>query len=375
MSVQETLNMLVLASAGHFSSDVITQLCRRAGSATAVIEARGSLKDIIPDCPRRVVDALNDIGDARRKAETELEYCVRSGIRVLGVGDAAYPRRLAECADAPPVLFYKGTADLNRSRIISIVGTRHCTVYGQDTVRRFVGGLKELCPDVLIVSGLAYGIDINAHREALGNGLDTVAVLAHGLDYIYPPRHKETAMRMLVQGGLLTEHFTNTNADKLNFLRRNRIVAGMSDATVLVESASHGGGLVTARLAGGYGREVFAFPGRTDDQYSEGCNNLIRDSKAGLISSAADFVNAMGWHVDAQVRKAKEQGIERTLFPELTPDEQAVTDALGRDNNLHVNSLAASTGMSVGRLTSTLFSLEMKGVVRCMAGGVYHLIN
>jgi len=375
MPEQETLNMLALASAGHFNTAAITQLCRLMGSATAVMEARGDVRGVMPDCPQALVRALTDVDEARRKAVAELEYCVRAGIEVLCFGGKGYPRRLIQCADAPPVLFYKGTADLDRRRVVNIVGTRHCTAYGRDMVSRFVGGLKELCPDVLVVSGLAYGIDICAHREALDAGLDTVAVLAHGLDYIYPPRHKETALRMLEQGGLLTEHFTRTNADKLNFLRRNRIVAGMSDATVLVESASHGGGLVTARLAGEYNRDVFAFPGRVGDEYSEGCNNLIRDSKATLIGSAADFVNAIGWQADARMRKAREQGIERTLFPELTPDEQAVADALGKGDDMHVNLLASATSMPVGRLTSALFSLEMKGVVRCLAGGVYHLIK
>lgn len=375
MSEQETLNMLTLASTGHFNPSDIMRLYRRMGSATAVIEARGDVRGIMPDCPLAVVRALRSIDGARRKAEAEMEYCVRSGIEVLCYGSEGYPGRLNECEDAPPVLFYKGTADLNRRRVVDIVGTRHCTVYGQDCVRRLVNGLHGQCPDVLIVSGLAYGIDICAHREALASGMDTVAVLAHGLDYLYPPRHKETALRMLDQGGLLTEHFTNTNADKLNFLRRNRIVAGMSDATVLVESASHGGGLVTARLANEYNREVFAFPGRTDDEYSEGCNNLIRDSKATLISNATDLVNAMGWQDDARLAKAKEQGIERTLFPELTADEQAVADALSKENDRHINLLSADTAMPIGRLTSTLFSLEMKGVVKGLAGGIWHLIR
>ena len=242
-------------------------------------------------------------------------------------------------------------------------------------MRSFVRRLKELCPDTLIVSGLAYGIDISAHREALDNGMDTVAVLAHGLDNLYPPRHKDTAGRMLTQGGLLTEFFTRTNADKLNFLRRNRIVAGISDATVVVESASHGGGLVTARIAQSYNRDVFAFPGRVGDEYSAGCNNLIRDNKATLVCSADDFVSAMGWQTDAQLVAARRQGIERTLFPELTDDEQRIVDTLENSNDQQLNTLSAALNMPVGTLAATMFSLEMKGVVKCLAGGVYHLIR
>ena len=229
--------------------------------------------------------------------------------------------------------------------MVSIVGTRRCTAYGQDCVRSFVKRLAELCPETLIVSGLAYGIDICAHREALAVGLDTVAVLAHGLDNLYPPRHKDTADSMLAHGGLLTEHFTHTNADKLNFLRRNRIVAGLADAVVVAESASHGGALVTARIAQSYSRDVMAFPGRVGDEYSEGCNNLIRDNKAALITSADDLVRAMGWQDDARLATARRTGIERTLFPELTAEEQAVADILAKDNDQQINTLSTATGI------------------------------
>ena len=371
----EPLNILTLAAAMHFYPDEAVQLYRVAGSATAVMDNRRNLRDVLPACPQKVVDTLADVSEARRKAEAEIEYASRNGVKTLCLGGDDYPQRLANCPDAPLVLFYKGTAALNRSRVINMVGTRRCTAYGQDCVRSFVRRLAELCPGTLVVSGLAYGIDICAHREALAAGLDTVAVLAHGLDNLYPPRHRDTATQMLTQGGLLTEHFTHTNADKLNFLRRNRIVAGMADATVVVESASHGGALVTARIAGSYSRDVFAFPGRVGDECSEGCNNLIRDNKAALVTSADDFVKAMGWTADAEMEHARRQGIERTLFPELTAEEQAAADTLAKDNDLQINTLSARTGTPIGRLTAVMFSLEMKGVVKLMAGGVYHLIR
>lgn len=372
---QETLNTLILTCIEHFNPGNALQLYRKAGSATAVIDNRLDIRSILPDCSQRVADALNDIERARRKAENEMEYTLRNGIKTLCIGTDDYPRRLRECADAPLALFYKGTAELNRRRVISIVGTRRCTAYGQDCVRSFVKDLRAACPDTLIVSGLAYGIDICAHREALANGTDTVAVLAHGLDYLYPPRHKDTADKMLTQGGLLTEFFTHTNADKLNFLRRNRIVAGISDATIVVESASHGGGLVTARIATSYDRDVFAFPGRAGDECSQGCNNLIRDRKATLITCADDFVRAMGWQDDARLETVRRQGIETTLFPDLSDDEQRAIDTLKGENDLQINSLAARTGQSIGNLTAIMFSLEMKGMVRCLAGGVYHLLR
>jgi len=272
------------------------------------------------------------------------------------------------------VLFYMGTADLNQRRVINIVGTRHCTPYGADLVRRFVADLKGQCPEVLIVSGLAYGVDICAHRHALQNGFETVGVLAHGLDEIYPPRHRETAREMLKKGGLLTEYMSETNADKVNFVRRNRIVAGMSDSTILVESAAKGGGLITTSIAQDYNRAVFAFPGAVGAPYSEGCNNLIRDNGAQLITSAADFVAAMGWQADAQLHQAKRQGIERECFPDLTAHEQAVVAALAKAGDLQLNQLSAIVNIAIGQLAAILFQLEMKGVVRSLAGGTYHLL-
>jgi len=375
MSEQEILNALALTRINYFNLAGMRQLYDRMGSATAVVDGRAAIRDVMPDVPQRLLDGLRGIDEARRRAEAEMEYDASHGIQPIVIGDSRYPQRLRECADAPLVLFYRGTADLNMRRVVCIVGTRHCTLYGQDMVRRLVSGLREKCPDVLIVSGLAYGVDIHAHRNALESGYDTVAVLAHGLDYLYPPRHRDTAERMTGQGGLLTEFFTGTNADKVNFVRRNRIVAGMSDACVLVESASHGGGLITARLAREYSREVFAVPGRAADKYSEGCNNLIRDNGASLITCADDMISAMGWHGDAVLGDARRKGIERQMFPELPAGEQAVADALARDNDQQINMLAVRTSLPIGKLSAALFELEMKGVVKAMAGGIYHLIR
>ena len=254
------------------------------------------------------------------------------------------------------------------------MGTRQITQYGADLIRRFIVGLRLHCPKVLIVSGLAYGVDINAHRQALENGYETVGVLAHGLDQIYPYRHKETAEAMVRHGGLLTEFMTQTNADKPNFVRRNRIVAGMADAVVLVESAAKGGGLITAEIAQSYDRSVFAFPGNVDAEFSKGCNNLIRDNGAALITSADDFVKAMGWYDETLRRLANTDGIERNLFPDLSPEEQAVGNLLQQTNDLQLNILSVKIGLPIGQLTALLFQLEMKGVVKPLAGGMYHLL-
>lgn len=374
MNQQEIISAIALTRISFFSLAELLELFRRVGSAEEIVAHSQHIRDLLPDASDRLAQAFTDIGQALRYAENELRTAESMGVRPLVMGDDDYPSRLLECADAPLVLYYQGSASLNQKRVVSIVGTRRCTPYGQDLVRRFMSELRSLCPQVLVVSGLAYGIDICAHREALAQGYDTVGVVAHGLDDLYPPSHRPTADQMLKQGGLLTEFPTCTRPDRLNFVRRNRIVAGLSDATLLVESAIRGGGLITTRIANDYGRDVFAFPGAVGAPYSEGCNDLIRRQGAGLITSAKHFVEAMGWQNDAQLSEAQAQGIERQLFPELTADEQRVVAVLQRKNDLQINILSVKSGIAVGPLTALLFSLEMKGVVRTMAGGTYHLL-
>lgn len=375
MDIQETLYTIALTRLNYFSLAGLTELYRRLGSATAVMEHRRDIRDVLPDASDRLVEALQHMDEPLRRAEAELEYDAEQGILPLAMNDERYPSRLRDCPDAPLMLFYKGTAALNQRRVVCIVGTRHITTYGQDMVRRFIGDLRTLCPQVLVVSGLAYGVDICAHRHALQNDYETVAVLAHGLDTLYPPRHRQTADEMLHRGGLLTEFLTHTNADKMNFVRRNRIVAGISDACILVESAARGGGLITCGIARDYHRDVFAFPGAVGAPYSEGCNHLIRDHGASLLTSASDFVQAMGWESDAQLAQTQKAGIERQLFPSLTDEERQVTAVLDRMGDVQISTLAVQTSLPVPRLTALLFSLEMKGVVRALAGGTYHLLK
>ena len=375
MDQQEILNTILLTRLNYFSLAGMLELYRKVGSATLIIENKDNIKDILPDASDKLINALQNADEARKRAEVELEYDLKYGIQPICMNDERYPQRLKECDDAPLMLFYKGNANLNQQRVINIVGTRHCTPYGEDCIRRFITDLKQLSPQVLIVSGLAYGVDIVAHRQALANGYETVGVLAHGLDDLYPSRHRETALRMIKQGGLLTEFLTQTNADKINFVRRNRIVSGMSDACILIESAAHGGGLITCDISQAYGRDVFAFPGRVGDAYSEGCNNLIRSNGAGLITSAADFIKDMGWQDDATLMRAKQQGIERSLFPELSPEEQLIVNALAKTNDLQINLISVKTNIDISRLTSLLFTLEMKGVIKTFAGGMYHLLK
>ena len=371
---QEIFYAMALTRLTNFNYQQALELYRAVGSAQMLFEHRNEIGDILKDCSPRLVEALKDWDEPMRRAEAELRFMEEHRVRALTLNSDDYPQRLTECPDAPIILYYTGNADLNQAKVISIVGTRQITVYGQDLIRRFTSDLRAICPQVLIVSGLAYGVDINAHRQALENGYETVGVLAHGLDHIYPYRHRDTAIEMMNHGGLLTEFMSQTNADKPNFVRRNRIVAGMADAVILVESAAKGGGLITAEIAQSYDRSVFAFPGNVGQPFSEGCNNLIRDNGAGLISNAQDFVKAMGWMDESLRQRANVDGIERNLFPELTPEEQQVVNLLQETNDLQLNIISVKTGIAIGRLTALLFQLEMKGVVKPMAGGMYHLL-
>ena len=365
---------MALTRLTNFNYQQALELYRAMGSAQMLFEHRNDIGDILKDCSPRLMEALKDWDEPMRRAEAELRFMEEHRVRAITLNSDDYPQRLTECPDAPIILYYSGNADLNQAKVISIVGTRQITVYGQDLIRRFISELKKFCPQALIVSGLAYGVDINAHRQALENGYETVGVLAHGLDQIYPYRHRDTAAEMLNHGGLLTEFMSQTNADKPNFVRRNRIVAGMAGAVILVESAAKGGGLITAEIAQSYDRSVFAFPGNVGQPFSEGCNNLIRDNGAALISNAQDFVKAMGWMDESLRQRANADGIERNLFPELTPEEQQVVDLLQQTNDLQLNIITVKTGIPIGRLTALLFQLEMKGMVRPMAGGMYHLM-
>lgn len=367
----ERLCSLVLPQCAGIGTIVAFRLVKELGSATAVFNRREELPALFPGLSKSVVSAL-DNPEAFRRAEQELEFAEKNRITCITLMDEAYPSRLRNCEDAPVALFFKGNADLNRLHVISIVGTRRATDYGRQFCENFLHDLAALCPDALVVSGLAYGIDVCAHRGALANNLSTVAVLGHGLDRIYPASHRRTAIEMLEQGGLLTEYLTGSLPDRYNFVQRNRIVAGMSDATIVVESAAKGGSLITADLANSYNRDCFAVPGRIGDSCSEGCNRLIHDNKAALLLSADDLVKAMGW----EPRNARETvgNVQRSLFLDLSEEEALVIRILMERGELHINTLVVAADIPVNRMSALLFELEMKGVVRALAGGVYRLV-
>ena len=302
------------------------------GSATDVFRYRTELPDRLPGVNRAVVAAL-DSPQALKRAEQEYEFARNNRISCFTLADEDYPSRLRECDDAPVVLFFKGKANLNALHIINMVGTRNATDYGKHICVSFLQELQMQCPDVLVVSGLAYGIDINAHRSALSVELPTVGVLAHGLDRIYPSLHRKTAIDMLRQGG----------------------------------------SLITADIAGSYHRDCFAFPGRVTDEYSKGCNQLIQDNKAVLLESASDFVKAMGW--DSDLKSVKPETVQRNLFPDLSAEELRIVDILGKLGDLQINALMVQADIPINKISAILFELEMKGVIRVLAGGVYQLLR
>lgn len=307
-----------------------------------------------------------------KTAEKEMEFVIKNNLQTHFINDDNYPFRLKECADAPIIFYFKGKTDLNSSKIISIVGTRKSTPYGDSFCESFISDLSSSYPDLLVLSGLAYGVDINAHRSALKHNLPTVGILAHGLDRIYPAVHRKTAIEMLERGGLLTEFPSGTTPDKFNFVRRNRIVAGMADATVVIESDVKGGSLITANLANSYNREVFALPGRTTDKQSKGCNQLIFQNKASILQSAEDLIEAMNWEQNTSVEKRPQQ---RELFLNLTSDEQRIYDALViHSDGLHINLLATQIDEDVNLLFSTLLDLEMRGIIKALPGSAYAIV-
>lgn len=374
MNEQEILYLMALTKVPFLNLQQCHVLLETLGNATTIYENRKDIANLLPEASANLKKSLPKMEEHLTRAEEELRFTQQKHIQCIGWGREDYPTRLTDCPDAPILLYYRGSAPLNRRKVMAIVGTRQITEYGKDICRNFIRELSELCPDVLVVSGLAYGVDVHAQRAALENGMDTVGVVAHGLDQIYPRAHRETAIKMLEQGGILTEFMSQTAMDKRNFVQRNRIVAGISDCTVVVESASKGGSLITAEIAEGYHRDVFAFPGRIKDTYSAGCNDLIRSNRAQLLTNAEELINAMNWETEATLKKQLQNGIQQELFPTLNDDEKKIVNALQKAEGKQINILVVETGLPIGLLSSLLFNLEMKGVVKMMAGGMYRLL-
>jgi len=306
--------------------------------------------------------------DVLVKAEKELKFIEKNEIDVQFYTDKNFPRRLKTCVDAPVIIYTRGNLNLNEQRIVSIVGTRNATNYGKQVCDELIQKFSERNYKVLIVSGLAYGIDIQAHKSALKYNVPTVAVIAHGLDKIYPSLHAETAKKMLEDGGLVTDFPSETKIDPSNFIRRNRIIAGLADATIVVESASKGGALITAEIASSYNRDVFAFPGRAGDIYSKGCNQLIRNSGANLMEGIDDLEFFMGWE-----QSSKKQAVQSSLFVELTADEEKIVSLLRENGELFIDQISSELTLPVSRVSAMLLTLEFKNVLVALPGKMYKL--
>lgn len=342
------------------------------GNEEAVFKEKKKILSKVPGIGNVLAQEIVNQRQVLQRAEQEIEFIVKNNIQCYYFTDKNYPFRLKECPDAPLVLYAKCSQNLNDARFLSIVGTRKATDYGKGICKKFIHELSAV-PNLVIVSGLAYGIDIYAHKTALEAGIPTIGVIAHGLDRIYPESHRSTAVRMLQQGGLLTEYISKTNPDRQNFVQRNRIIAGLSDAVVVVESAAKGGALITADLANDYNRDVFAFPGRIDDEWSVGCNTLIKTNRASLIDTTGDFMKTMGWEIQSVADQTHRQ---QELFVELTEDEQFIYTSVRKyPEGIQVNQLAVETAMSFSKLTAILLQMEFKMLLKCLPGGIYKALN
>jgi len=344
--------------------------------AKALVNHYGDAATIFK-APRKQLERIEGIGTIKANnikhfndfkiCEAEIAFIERYKISPLFITDKDYPQRLLNCYDSPALLYYRGTADLNATKIISVVGTRNNTGYGKQSCEKIIEDISK--QDILVISGLAFGIDSIAHKAALKNNMPTIAVLAHGLDMIYPLQNISLAKQMAEQGGLLTDFKSNTNPDKQNFPKRNRIVAGICDALLVIESAKKGGSLITAELANSYNKDVFAIPGRTTDNKSEGCNYLIKNNKAHLVTGADDLLDIMNWK-EKEKKTIKKQ---RELFIELTPEEKIIAGILQEKETVAIDELYLKSGLSSSAAAQALLMLEMQGVIVSLPGKMYKL--
>ena len=305
------------------------------------------------------------------KAQEELDFIVKNNINTSFYLDKDYPERLKYCDDAPVLIYTKGDADLNSRKVLSIVGTRKATAVGVAFCEKLINDLAERQHNPIIVSGLAYGIDAVAHKSALSNNLPTIAVLGHGLDIIYPASHKNLAREIISNGMLITDFPSKSIRDKNNFVKRNRIIAGLSDATIVIESGKKGGSLVTADIANSYNRDVFAVPGRLTDTYSAGCNNLIKINKAAMLTSVEDIEYLLGWDPDKKVNNA----VQRNLFVDLSNEEKLIVDILSKQDELSIDLICVKSNMPTSKVSPVLLNLEFMGIVRPLPGKMYKLIS
>lgn len=364
---EQLLYHIAITSIPNVGDVTAKKLIAYCGSSEQVFsEKRSSLEKIPGIGEVNAQKIITHKTEALAIAKEELSFIKKNDIVPLFYLNDNYPKRLLQCEDGPILIYTKGSIELNNPKVVSIVGTRKATDYGKDFCNKIV---EELAPhQPLIVSGLAYGIDVCSHKAAIKNNLQTVGVLAHGLDRLYPQQHSGVAKQMIENGGLLTDFKSGTNPERENFPKRNRIVAGLSDLTIVIESSKKGGSLITAYLANDYNRDVFALPGRLNDSQSEGCNNIIKNHKAALIQSVKDIEYIMGWEADKKDQKKQTQ-----LFVELTPEQKIIADIISKQDKIGIDELSLQAKLPMSKTTAMLLEMEFDGVVKTLPGKQYKL--
>mgnify|MGYP003646044873 FL=1 len=366
MTQQDLFYLLALQRVEGVGDIMAKKLITHCGSAEAVFTSKTATLATIDGVGSMLLKNLKD-KMVFEKANQELDYINANAVHAIYFQDEEYPERLKQCIDGPLLLFTSGNINLKNRKIISIVGTRQITSYGTEFCRKLIEDLAPLDP--VIVSGFAYGVDIVAHQLAMEHNLQTIGVVAHGLNQIYPKTHKKYVAKVEQNGGFMTEFWSSSNPDKENFVRRNRIVAGMSEATIVIESADRGGSLITANMANDYNRDVFAVPGRVTDKYSQGCNNLIKTQKANVLTSAADLVYILNWDIQKESKPVQKQ-----LFVTLDEDEQKVYDYLLKTGKELMDIIALRCEFPIYRISGLLLNMELKGVVRPLPGKLFEAI-
>jgi DNA processing protein len=366
MTDQELFNLLALLKVDGVGDIMGKKLLNSFGDASAIFKAKSSQLAAVDGIGSVLLKNLKD-KSVFEKADKELSFIKNNNIEISFFQDENYPERLKHCIDAPILIFTAGNLDFKNKKIISIVGTRQITSYGTDFCKKLIEDIAPLDP--VIVSGFAYGVDIVAHQVAMDFNLQTVGVLAHGLNQIYPRTHKKYMARMEEKGGFITEFWSDSNPDKEKFVRRNRIVAGMAEATIVIESADKGGSLITANMANDYNRDVFAVPGRVTDKYSQGCNNLIKTQKANVLTSAADLIYMLNWDI-----KENPKTIQKQLFVQLESEEQKVYDFLQKNGKELLDLISIECEIPIFKLSGILIGMELKGVIRPLPGKLFESI-
>jgi len=363
----ELIALLRLQRTPNIGDVIAKKLLEKCGSAQGIFEERKTNLLKLDGVGTYTLNALHN-KKYQNEAAQEYLYIQNNGVQCHYFKDETYPKALKHCVDGPILLFSSGAIDLKDKRIISVVGTRNMTNYGEAFCEAFIEELAPLNP--VIVSGFAYGVDIAIQKAAMKHNLQTIGCLAHGLNQIYPKAHQKYSTKVRNNGGFFTEFWSSSNPERENFLKRNRIIAGLSEATVVVESAEKGGSLVTADIAHSYNRDIFAVPGRTTDKFSVGCNNLIKQQKAHLLTSAANLVYLLGWEIDQPEQKV----IQKQLFVDLNETEKLVYSYLQSNGKQMLDNVALACNMPIFKVSSTLLSMEMKGAIRPLPGKLFEAI-